>query len=156
MSDKPKMVEVNADVLADLVKQVQELKSNQSESQKKHHELNTKMDQFRRGEWGIEASMKRGDQKAQEPPRIVHQPATVDGTMKENICPKCNDRKEANICDISRTGKWACRKCGKNWYDWAIGQPYTLELEQGERDLHFAKLKHTEQLEIARSGQSVA
>ena len=144
-----KTVEVNADVLADLIEQVAELKRNQAENQKKHNELNTTMDRWRRGEFGGEKP------KIQEAPKVVKEPATTDGQMKENICPNCVALKQFNICDISRSGKWACRTCGKHWADWAIGQPYTLALEQGEREQHFSKLRHDEQLEIARSGQAV-
>lgn len=55
-------------------------------------------------------------------------------TGKESACPWCNERALPNLLDLTKSGRWACRSCGKHWYTEALNQPYSLELEKFIRE----------------------
>ena len=72
---------------------------------------------------------------------------------KINICPYCiSNGKKDSICDLTKMTKWACRDCGKHWFNWALGHPYTLYLEQGERKKFEEEEKRQHELSIAGKG----
>lgn len=51
-------------------------------------------------------------------------------TGKTNECPWCNEREQDNLLDVTSMGRWACRTCGKHWYEEALGKPYSKEMER--------------------------
>lgn len=53
-----------------------------------------------------------------------------EGQYRENCCPFCIKEKKASLLDLTASGRWACRTCGKHWYEEAFGQPYSKQLEK--------------------------
>jgi len=52
-------------------------------------------------------------------------------TGKKDCCPFCTDvKKQESLLDVTNMGRWACRGCGKHWYEEALGQPYSKALER--------------------------
>lgn len=78
-------------------------------------------------------------------PKLIDEPANVqkDGTpyeYKHNVCPYCNMNKEANIIDQVPGGGWSCRVCAKNFAPWQWKYPYSLQLEQNDRENDYLRV----------------
>lgn len=55
-------------------------------------------------------------------------------TGKKDCCPYCTEHGQKSMLDLTKSGRWACRSCGKHWYEEALGQKYSLKLEQYIRE----------------------
>ena len=53
---------------------------------------------------------------------------------KKDCCPYCTEHGDSSLLDLTKSGRWACRKCGKHWYGEALGQKYSKELERYIRE----------------------
>lgn len=48
-----------------------------------------------------------------------------------DLCPYCKLNKDDHNLDwVQKVGLWQCGKCAKHWGEYALGQEYSLELEQ--------------------------
>lgn len=61
-------------------------------------------------------------------------PETLPFTGKKDCCPYCTEHGRASLLDITKSGRWACRTCGKHWYGEALGEKYSKELERYIRE----------------------
>ena len=92
-----------------------------------------------------EALMREEPQfKQQEKITVVDVPATIDGAYVKDCCPYCIKvhKGQPTILDVTTGGKYACRRCGKHWFPWAIfpedgstgPHPYNILMERGEKE----------------------
>lgn len=100
--------------------------------------------------------------KVQESIEVVDVPTEMNAEMLHNCCPFCLKfhKGKPTILDKSdKSGKFACRRCGKHWYPWALvasetsgdKYPYTLALEQGDKQ----KVERMERIQMAKAGMPV-
>lgn len=98
---------------------------------------------------------------AQKSIKVVDVPATMDSVMLHNECPYCEkfNKGLATIQDKTANGKFACRRCGKHWWPWALKPsettlkkyPYSLALEQGDKK----RVDYQERIQMSREGLAV-
>lgn len=61
-------------------------------------------------------------------------PEKLPFTGKRDCCPYCTEHGKKSMLDFTKSGRWQCRMCGKNWYEEALGQKYSKKLEQYIRE----------------------
>lgn len=99
--------------------------------------------------------------KVQESIIVVDVPTTLDSQMLHNACPFCKKFHAGlpTIQDKTDSGKFACRRCGKHWWPWALAKsemsgdeyPYSVALEQGDK----ARVEAQERIKLSRQGVPV-
>lgn len=57
-------------------------------------------------------------------------PEKLPFTGKKDCCPFCTEHGRSSLLDITKSGRWACRTCGKHWYSESLGEKYSRELEK--------------------------
>lgn len=57
-------------------------------------------------------------------------PKPLPFTGKKDCCPWCSERAKPSLLDLTTSGRWACRQCGKHWYEEHLGQKYSKQLEK--------------------------
>lgn len=82
-------------------------------------------------------------------------PKKLPFTGKKDCCPFCTEHGKKSMLDITSSGRWACRQCGKHWYEEALGQKYSKQLERfiktGDDDKDPINLFRKEEIENARN-----
>ena len=84
-------------------------------------------------------------------------PEKLPFTGKKDCCPYCTEHGKKSMLDITPTGRWACRQCGKHWYEEALGQKYSKQLEKfirtGDEDIDPINIFRKEKEDMARDAE---
>ena len=99
--------------------------------------------------------------KVQESIQVVDVASTIGGLMLKDCCPYCKKyhKGQATILDLTQSAKYACRRCGKHWEQWALKKseltdefyPYSEALEKGDRK----RVEYQERIKMAKAGMAV-
>lgn len=99
--------------------------------------------------------------KQQEKITVIDKPAINGGEYLKEKCPYCikNHKGKPTIQDLTKGGKYACRRCGKHWHSWAIfpndgsegPMEYSVHLERGDLE----RVEEMERIKLARQGLPV-
>lgn len=65
-------------------------------------------------------------------PNGPYQVSEIPFTGKKDCCPFCTSRKDKSLLDLTQSGRWACRQCGKHWYEDDLGKPWDKKFERSQ------------------------
>lgn len=99
--------------------------------------------------------------EVQESIQVLDQPATIGGKMLKDSCPFCKKFHAGlpTILDLTGANKYACRRCGKHWEQWALKPSpftgklygYSEALEQGNKK----RVEYAERIQLSKAGMAV-
>lgn len=165
----PNKVSVEKSQLDNIMDRLQAAETKTAMLEQKNTELEAKV--AKGSKQGIETSAHRllsKSQPAEQDPvevrksiQVVDKKATIDGKMIHDECPFCNKFSAdlPNILDLTGANKYACRRCGKHWEQWALKPspftgklyPYSEALEQGNKK----RVEYAERIAMGQQGMAV-
>lgn len=86
---------------------------------------------------------------AKEKPILVKEPVLNQRgdnyyPTKDGCCPYCLSVGDDSFLDQMDSGRWACRMCGKMWFEEQLNQPYSKEMDKASGNLTAGKYSDVE------------
>lgn len=115
----------------DVGKLIQEMKDRMDKLEAENQALKEKTERIPDADSNLFEMEKRNKYAETHPePTVIKKEAGFTG--KENACPFCNHNKHESLLDLTNSGRWSCRKCGKNWFEEDLNLPWSLKMERSQ------------------------